>query len=334
MPVVSTSSTAPRPIIFTHYGYCRYLEHAFAFAAHRHQNKPVILIGDHANRRVAAKYGLEHVDLDDVPDTPELARFREVFRVIQGPRHHHIRNGRNWLEYVFLRWFKVDSLVQQRGYPGFWHFDTDTLILDRLADHEPRFEGIDLTEQCNGECINGFIANPQRITEYTRYINRLFEDDDFLSRQEHEFATEHPNFAFTEMRAYREFRRHQNDLKTCRIGAERDGIVFDDCICQQHGMEMERYRKKQIKAVYLHRDGRLYCRDEATGRAVRLASLNMSWVGLDLFETVSDWTLDRLDEPEEAEVVLEPEQTLARLAHRQRPRHWWWRLARRAGLRR
>lgn len=47
------------------------------------------------------------------------------------------------------------------------------------------------------------------------------------------------------------------------------------------------------KAIYLHHDGHLYCRETATDNAVQLASLNMSWVGLDLFDTVAELVYDR-----------------------------------------
>ena len=117
------------------------------------------------------------------------------------------------------------------------------MILAPLSSHEEKFKAYHCTEQCNGMCINGFISSPEIIGDYLHHINNLFQDNKFLAAQQKEFDEINPSFAFTEMRAYQEFKESMgSNIRTIRLNTIIDGTAFDDCICQDHDMEMEVFK--------------------------------------------------------------------------------------------
>jgi hypothetical protein len=160
------------------------------------------------------------------------------------------------------------------------------MILDSLARHEHKFTAYECTEQCNGICMNGFISGHSIVLRYIRKINELFQDEEYLREQQKEFEEEYENWAFTEMRAYKKFK--EDNVKSIKLSSIIDGSTFDDCICQENNMKMERLPfGRWIKRVYLSPDGRFYCFDMNRQVFVRMNSLNLSWVPFDLFKLVS-----------------------------------------------
>ena len=213
-----------------------------------------------------------------------IETFDKFYRLIQGERHKHInqrKGGKDWVNFVFKRWFYVYNFIISQGIDKFWHFDSDTMILVPLASHEEKFQAYHCTEQCNGMCINGYISSSKVVGDYINKINNLFQDNKFLAKQQKEFDEINPSFAFTEMRAYQEFKKSLGtQLRTMRLNTVIGGSIFDDCICQEHNMEMEIFidqnqKNIKIKKIYCTQDGNFYGYNNEVNDFVRLNSLNL-----------------------------------------------------------
>jgi hypothetical protein len=276
------------PILFCHYGNTEYLRYTLRCARLANPAARVILLGDDTNRRVAARSGIEHRAFSDFDHGPELETFDRVYQLITGAKHANVKssNSRDWVNFVFRRWFFVHNFLRREGLGAFWHFDTDTMILDTLANHEHKFAAYACTEQCNGSCMNGYVSGPDVVQAYLRTINDLFQREELLQAQQREFDEQHPGYAFTEMRAY-EFFRQEEQVRTIRLATVIDDSAFDDAVCQDQGLESELLPwGVQGKKVYLAPGGRFFCRSRTDGTWIRMNSLNLSWVPLSLFPTV------------------------------------------------
>ena len=276
--MVHGDQTVNAPILFCHYGNRVYLRYVLACARLSNPDKEVVLLGDATNRRMAQKLGVRHEAFADHAGGERLAEFEQVYRRIQGPKHKHFRGGRDWVEFVFKRWFFVDNFLRAGNIGPFWHFDSDNMLLVPLAPHEERFATLDCTDQCNGYCMNGYVSGPEVVERYLDKINEVFRRDDYLEAEQIRLAHEQPDGALTEMAAYRIFKEEEAPA-TARLNTIHEGASFDDCICQEHGMAMEPTPSgREIKRVHLNRDGRCFCRLEDTGALVEMNSLNLSWV--------------------------------------------------------
>lgn len=274
------------PIIFCHYGNRGYLRYVLECARLTNSGKDIILLGDASNRRVARRAGIRHVPFRLLDEDRRLREFESAYRLVQGPGHRHMRGGRDWIEFVFRRWFYVGSLVREENFGSFWHFDSDNMLLTPLVHHEQRFSAYDCTDQCNGRCMNGYISGATVVDRYLDKINNIFHRPEYLQEEESRLREEAPDWAFTEMDAYRIFKDEDNP-QTVRLNAIHEGTSFDDCVCQVHGMTMETLRSgKTIKAVLLSPDGRFFCRRQADSTLVEMSSLNLSWVPLSTFRVV------------------------------------------------
>ena len=160
------------------------------------------------------------------------------------------------------------------------------MILTNLEDQEYKFKNFDCTEQCDGICMNGYIASFEVVDGYVNKINDLFEDEEYLNEQKIDFL-ENPDFAFTEMRAYKAY-KEQEKIKSIRLNKIINKESFDDCICQDHGYDVYivplggRYLKK----VYIDIEGNFYCYHIASSTFVKMNSLNLSWVPTNIFKLV------------------------------------------------
>jgi hypothetical protein len=278
----------PSPIIFTHYGVSPYLGDVFKMVKRSNPNTPVILLGDEQNRSLAMQHGIRHLAFTDYGSGELIETFDRVYELIQGHEHSNIKGGRDWVNFVFKRWFYIYNFLKDEGVTSFWHFDSDTMILSSLAEHESTFADYDCTDQCNGCCLNGFIPNINTVEEYLITINELFQDDTFKAQQKKEFREQHPKFAFTEMRAY-EYYKHKSRFRprTIRLNTITQGITFDDSLRQPHGMVMEPfYQGKYIKKIYVNQGGRFHCQHKISHATPQVISLNMSWVPLSFYKTV------------------------------------------------
>jgi len=264
----------PVPIIFIHYGDSPYLRFTLHTARVFNPNARVILLGDRENRDYQA-LGIEHHEFANYSGLPEIAEFERVFKFVAGREH-----GKEfWVYFVFKRWFYMYSFIRLHNIPRFWTFDSDTLIISELQSHVDKFSHVDCTEQCNGMCMNGLINNQEVVKGYIDTINELFQNEEYLDRQRQDFER-HPNWAFTEMRAFAEYKR-RIPITTMRLNSIIDGETFDDAICQSHNMQMQRGMKK----LYF-RNGSIYTFHLPTQRFVKLITINMSSVPLSLMEEV------------------------------------------------
>jgi hypothetical protein len=278
-------------IIYTHFGVSDYLSRTLECASITNPSARRILIGDDQNKNIAHAAGWEAIAAADVRS--DMRReFSEAFRRVQGRNHNPIKNGRDWLRYVFERWFIVEAYCAGSRIPYFWHFDSDVMVLTPLAPFSKilREDGVMCTRQCNDTCLNGYVQTAI-LTDFCQFMLASFRNDAFLNDQQREFDEIHPDYAFTEMRAFHKY---------CEVGGLRgkgvhleshfDGWWFDDCISQDDGFEMVRIRAadaNRIKDIRFVGDGFYGCR---AGKAYRFAALNCSWVPIGVF----DWILTRV----------------------------------------
>ena len=188
--------------------------------------------------------------------------------------------------YVFERWFYIYELSQELKLESFWHFDSDTMILQNLSGFIEIFSDYDSTEQCNGNCLNGFIKT-KILKQYLQVINQLFSDDNFLKTQQDEFDTLNPEYAFTEMRAWLKT-KEKLSFNTCHIGKVLNGITWDDCIVlgQDIGYDMTQLKSGQImKNMYW--DSGFYCYNNHLQKSVQFVCINLSHSPIFVF----DWVL-------------------------------------------
>ena len=275
-----------QPIVFCHFGDSPYLPYVFACAKLSNPDKCIILLGDESNRRMAESHGIIHYPFAAIPAGVETATFQKVYRRIKGPKNEGLRGSTDWIKFVFERWFHIYDFLRSQDLHAFWHFDSDTMLLDDLSVYEPRLAAYDCTEQCNGSCMNGYITNMDVLGRYLTKINEVFQRTELLTKLEQEFREVNPTHAFTEMGAYVIFKQEEHP-RTFHLGAVANGVLFDDCICQVHGMEMERlYPGKHIKKIFLADNGQFYCRSQADQALVHLASINLSWVPIFVFDNV------------------------------------------------
>ncbi|MFH5805191.1 hypothetical protein [Alienimonas sp. DA493] len=295
-------SYAPPPLVFCHFGATPYLAYTLGCVRKADPDRPVTVLGDAANRSLVRSAGAEHQMMEELPVSPLHEEFRRHYRLVQGSRHGNVVEGRDWVRFVFERWFYTYQYATARAPEGFWHFDSDTMILEPLRPYEADLGRFDCTEQCNGGCLNGFVGSLDVLRGYLESIVAQFKDVEFLEAQRAEFETKNPTFAFTEMRAYVRYKEAAK-LNSVHIGRPRSGpdgaaVCFDDVICLDHGFETERlsgggwYGGKSVKRVVLAEGGRCLGRlaepsgTAAAGEEVRFATLNLSWVPLGVFATV------------------------------------------------
>lgn len=275
----------PIPIIFSHYGNSTYLAYSLACARQTNPLARLIFLGDKSNAKVAKDNGWEHFNFIDFRSSYH-SKFDSVFSHVQGKKHAHIKNGQDWLRYVFERWFFIEAFVTANKISRFWHFDSDTMILKDLEPFNQKLIDIDFTVQCNGTCLNGVISSTV-VTEFCCHINSLFEDKSFLNAQQLEFDTINPGWAFTEMRAFDDYKQGTS-RSWIRILNYGDNMAFDDCICQVHGFDMCTLSGGEyVKDIY-SLNGEIY--GTQNNQKVNFVTLNLSWVG----DYVFIWTLDSL----------------------------------------
>ena len=280
------------PIIFCHYGNTFYLKYTLKSARINNPDKRIILLGDNTNRIIAKNIGVEHYLFKSFKYGSELEKFNSVYRLIQGNKHNNIRAGNDWVNFVFKRWFYVYNFVLAEGFNSFWHFDSDTMILDNLERFEAILSEYDCTEQCNGSCLNGYISNISTVFGYITKINDIFERKEYLNSVQEEFSRNNQGFAFTEMRAYEIFKTEAN-IKAFHLNKIIDNTNFDDCICQEHGMVMDTlpFDNKKIKKVYLNPDGRFFCKYQK--KLIKMNSLNLSTMPRYIFSSVLNHSLKK-----------------------------------------
>jgi hypothetical protein len=145
----------------------------------------------------------------------------------------------------------------------------------------------EFTVQCNGTCLNGII-NTEVVTDFCDHICDLFENTEFLERQQKEFDTINPHYAFTEMRAFDNY-KSRTSRKWCHLMSLPGRVVFDDALCQSHDFDMVGLAiGRTVKNIY-SRNGVVYGRRKKN--EVQFVTLNLSW----LPDAVFSWARCSLD---------------------------------------
>lgn len=250
------------PIIFTHQGFSDYLSFTLSSCTKSNPDKSRIFLGDEANKDVAKLNDWFHYSLEDL-HSRKRDEFNAWFKWIKGKDHNPVRGGKDWLRYVFERWFCIEEFLERSGIKEFWHFDSDTMILKSLAYYEDKINhySIDCTTQCGDYCMNGYIKNKQVVSGYCDFIINSFQDKEFLQLQQDELNSIKPRYAYTEMSAFAHFR------ETCNISSRHletlfneEDIWFDDWLAKGCGFDITFLDKagKNAKALFAEGDN-IYC---------------------------------------------------------------------------
>jgi hypothetical protein len=279
------------PVIFTHYGYTDYLDYTLSVCSAFNPQKKKIFIGDEQNYEVATRYGWHHFMLEEIRSDLRN-QFNSWFRWVQGKNHTPIKGGKDWLRFVFERWFCIEELLRRLDVQRFWHFDSDTMIVKSLDEFEDEIEklGVSCTTQCNDNCLNGW-CNSEVIPFFCRDIISSFQDAEFIRSQQYEFENKNPEYAYTEMRAFTRF-RDRYSLKTRHLEClfEDNALWFDDCLAQEDLFDFVFMEKFGIKAKAIYAEnGRIYGRRK--GACLEFASLNCSWLPIDVFVWIKSHVL-------------------------------------------
>ena len=268
------------PIIFIHYGDSEYLQYTLRAAKIFNPSSRIILLGDKFNQHYTS-LGIEHFFFENYSNSSEIILFKKVYKFIAGKNH----GKTDWTQFVFQRWFHIFEFIQSQGIEKFWTFDSDNLIFTDLQKYQSELIEYDCTEQCNGICMNGFVSSQKIVRGYLDTINSLFMDTEYLEIQTRELV-DYPNYAFTEMKAYDEY-RNRNNLNTVRLQNISDGEIFDECLCQSDGMEFINGKKKLI-----FKDGFIYQREEKSQKLMKVNTINMSWTNIYLIQELFTYVVN------------------------------------------
>jgi hypothetical protein len=262
------------PIVFCHYGISTYLKLTLLSAKISNPQKKIILLGDFKNKSLAKEIGINHIYFNQYDSNDSIIEFNSKFQFIAGKSHGRLE----WTKFVFLRWFYVNEYILQNKIDSFWHIDSDNLIVSDLSQFEYKFSQFDNTEQCGGNCINGFIPSSKIIQLYTKHMIDLFDDVEYLNKQKIK-CINNPSFAYTEMAAYNHFKITHN-LNTKRLHCHECESTFDDCLASDDGMEQskELYNGYKIKSIYIGIKNDFYFKHEESNKFIKINSFNLSWM--------------------------------------------------------
>ncbi len=277
------------PLIFIHYGDAPYLAYTLRTARRTNPEKRIVLLGDESNRKYATGLA-DFMPFEELAYGEDLTLFDRVFQPIQGSRHrfNKLHGTDYWLRFVFRRWFLVANFLEREKIAAFWTFDSDTLVLAPLTPREKRFSSFDCSEQCRGECLNGYVSTSVLARRYVRAINGLFQDAEYLESQRVRLET-HLGLSFNEMDAYREFRRREG-IRSVRASDPQDGEVFDDALAFIEDYEKapeKMLNRTEVKRLWTGRSGGVFARHKTFG-IVRLLTANLSWMPLFVYRRLSE----------------------------------------------
>jgi hypothetical protein len=266
------------PVLFIHYGAAHYLRWALKSARCFNPEKRIVILGDEDNIKSAHKTA-EHRAFKTLSSATKIKEFHNVFQLIQGEKHRFTKHGgvEKWVKFVFLRWFLIEEFLLRENIDSFWTFDSDTLILENLAHREMRFQSVEATTQCRGQCLNGWIGSRKLVSNYTDYILQIFKDAAYLDGQRERLKTQ-AGLAFNEMDAFSEFQNRMG-IRTQRASEVIDGEAFDDALAFVENYEVADRKilgRTKVKRLWTSPYGGVWAR--CHGKYVRMLSCNMSWM--------------------------------------------------------
>lgn len=293
------------PIIFIHKtnlkGDLYFLKYTLDIAAKTNKNKELYFLGDNLNKEYPINNGWEFYNINEFSNSEQIETFEKVYKYIGSPKH-----GREeWVKFVFKRWFIINNFIKEKKIEKFWTFDSDNLILTDLSLQEYKFKDYDCTEQCNGMCMNGFINNSNVVDKYVNKINELFLREEYLNQVIEEIGNN--SWAFTEMKAYHTYKEEEK-IKSIPLNTIIDNETFDECLCQEHDMEMTNNNKlinkifdifrlskfhRQVKKIYFE-NGHIFEKSLNSNNLIKINTINMSWLSLGYYKKIYNYIISNL----------------------------------------
>jgi hypothetical protein len=271
------------PILLIHYGDSSYLPYVIRVAQRFNPRREIIFLGDEDNEYLTS-LGVSHYKSASLQDSHELHHFNRVYQRIVNPKYPKPK----WAQFVLQRWYMINTFIARHEIDQFWTFDSDNFILDDLATHEERLSQYDCTSQCSGKCLNGFVSSRAIVQRYVDKINELLSDDNYIEIWHLKYEND-PTLFYNEMEAFAVF-VEQEQIRNFHLAQIYDGVMFDDSITYDNGMELyhKTIKGRRVKKLYMH-DGKIYCRQRASGAFIRMNNLNLSWMPKYIFPLLFDY---------------------------------------------
>ncbi len=275
------------PIIYCHYGNSKYLPYVFKCAKLSNPNSDIILLGDASNKKVAESCGLKHFLLQDYDFGEDLKLFDQVYQLIATKEFDAYKHGEDWNKFVFRKWFILHNFVAKQNIKHFWHFDSDNVIFTDLSTVEHKYLHLDCTVQCHGKCFKGFFTNYKIIEKYVKKINEIFLRRDYIEQLKIDLPKSNVPASFNEMTVYEIFAKEEkfHSLPINKIAE--DNSVFGEIICVPDGMKMEKLPfGEDVQIVFMNPDGRFFCIEESSNKAILAHTLNLSWIPIYIYDAI------------------------------------------------
>ena len=270
------------PIIFCHFGNTPYLYYSLRSAKISNPEKEVFLFGDSSNQKLAKELSINHVNSDELTNTELYHDFQKVYKRVKGKKAKCMVGGKNVEKYMIERYFYIYQFCHEKNIDRVWFFDSDTMIVSDLKAVENLLDDYDYTEQCQASCMKGLLKLAA-IKNFISNINQIFQDEEHLRAIQSQ-CDKNPSWSLSEITLYRLYKKY-NKYKRVDLRNIFDNKTFDDCICHQHGYEMETLPYGQeIKKIFMTDDGRFWGKKE--NEFVQFLSINLSWVPDYLFEII------------------------------------------------
>ena len=298
LPAAAMSSPAPgthHPIVFLQntrigkQGFASYLKYTISAACRLNPEKQLLFfLSEQSHKQVPSLTPCSNIQLvsieSELAALQNDARFQEfssVYKPMIGRNHGQVP----WVRFLFDRFFIMRNyLLRHPNITSYWTFDSDFLVMDSLQRHEHKYTDrlVDTTAQCNGKCVNGFVANAAHVLDlYTADMISLFKDAKLLNeiKATHEV---HPEYALTEMYAFWRTRRVHPELNVLDLSRPIDGEMFDHAWAQVLGPEnVPEYtwsKEGDHKLMRVNTTTRtVYVQWQPTGEWIRAIGINTSW---------------------------------------------------------
>lgn len=270
------------PIIFVHYGYNNYLATTIASALLTNPRKRVILIGDPSNKMFES-LGAEHYDFTTLDNGQEIDEFERIWKFIPT---WDVQYQPEFFKFVFKKWYFINRFIEINGMSRFWHFDSDTMIMEDLGSLEESFSRYDCTEQVGGRCMGGLISNHKAVQAYVASMNHDLRSGVYLDNQS--------TGAYNEMDAYIRFRDANPWLRSFNLSEVHEGQMYEahalGLPAPDDDLETEGGRKK----FSIGSNGNLYRKRMSTNEHINIYAINMSWNLIDSYENIFNQIIHKI----------------------------------------
>jgi hypothetical protein len=246
------------PIIFIHRGACRYLAGSITQAAQSSPGSDIFVLGDRFN---AGFRRARHF---------EAAAFSDGAKKFAAVYQHRSTHEVEYELFCFQRWFMLQSFLKAQQLDSCLYLDSDVLLFADATEEARAFAGCDVTlSQTSPHCA--FFNRREGLDRFCDFVMECYTSPKLFAQLESEFFERRARKApggVCDMRVFSLFdamgRGKAGDLRKIR-----DGATYDHAMGQSNGYEM----RNGIKHVEW-RDGRPFCRNEATGEMVRFNALH------------------------------------------------------------